>query len=219
MRAESARGDSARRAQVDQVLAQVIRANDSMRASARGSPSCRATSQNDHYEMSRADPPAAGAVRAEPAPAPGAARRAGGARQPRRRRRPPRRATPRRARPRGAGTRPAFPELAGPAPPRQRQCCARAGSRSCFGPIRRTRTRPRRWSTSPRRTPRNGTRWRPTRYTGSSSSGIPRSPKAATALYKRALMLQVGRPDRRGARRARADRPGISPLGRSGARA
>ena len=32
MRAESARGDSARRAQVDQVLAQLTRANDSVRA-------------------------------------------------------------------------------------------------------------------------------------------------------------------------------------------
>ena len=75
-----------------------------------------------------------------------------------------------------------------------------AGSRSCFEPIRRTRTRRRRWCTSPRRTPPSGTRWRPTRYTGSWCSGIPRRrrpPPPCTSVRR-----SCGRPGR--TRRARA---------------
>jgi tol-pal system protein YbgF len=53
MRTESARGDSARRAQVEQVLAQVIRSNDSIRAVSMRLAQLQAEVQNDHYEMNR----------------------------------------------------------------------------------------------------------------------------------------------------------------------
>ena len=53
MRTESARGDSARRAQVEQVLAQVIRSNDSIRAVSMRLAKLQADVQNDHYEMNR----------------------------------------------------------------------------------------------------------------------------------------------------------------------
>jgi tol-pal system protein YbgF len=53
MRAESARGDSARRAQVEQVLSQVIRTSDSIRAVSTRLAKLQADVQNDHYEMNR----------------------------------------------------------------------------------------------------------------------------------------------------------------------
>jgi len=53
MRTESARGDSARRAQIEQVLAQVIRSNDSIRAVSMRLAKLQADVQNDHYEMNR----------------------------------------------------------------------------------------------------------------------------------------------------------------------
>ncbi|MFL5618741.1 MAG: tetratricopeptide repeat protein [Gemmatimonadaceae bacterium] len=53
MRAESARGDSARRAQVDQVLAQLTRANDSVRAISARLAKLQGDLANEHYQMSR----------------------------------------------------------------------------------------------------------------------------------------------------------------------
>ena len=53
MRTESARGDSARRAQMEQVLAQVIRSNDSIRIVSARLAKLQADVQNDHYEMNR----------------------------------------------------------------------------------------------------------------------------------------------------------------------
>jgi TolA-binding protein len=53
MRAEAARGDSARRVQVEQVLAQVIRSNDSIRAVSARLAKLQADVANDHYEMGR----------------------------------------------------------------------------------------------------------------------------------------------------------------------
>jgi tol-pal system protein YbgF len=53
MRAESARGDSARRAQVDLVLAQLTRANDSVRAISARLAKLQGDVANDHYQMSR----------------------------------------------------------------------------------------------------------------------------------------------------------------------
>jgi tol-pal system protein YbgF len=53
MRAEAARGDSASRAQVAQVLAQVIRANDSVRAVSARLAKLQADVANDHYQMGR----------------------------------------------------------------------------------------------------------------------------------------------------------------------
>ena len=53
MRAESARSDSARRAQIEQVLAQVIRSNDSIRLVSARLAKLQSDVQNDHYEMNR----------------------------------------------------------------------------------------------------------------------------------------------------------------------
>ena len=53
MRAESARGDSARRAQVDQVLAQLSRANDSVRAISGRLAKLQGDVANDHFQMTR----------------------------------------------------------------------------------------------------------------------------------------------------------------------
>jgi tol-pal system protein YbgF len=53
MRTESARSDSARRAQIEQVLAQVIRSNDSIRMVSARLAKLQADVQNDHYEMNR----------------------------------------------------------------------------------------------------------------------------------------------------------------------
>jgi tol-pal system protein YbgF len=53
MRTESARGDSARRAQMEHVLAQVIRANDSIRIVSARLAKLQSDVQNDHYEMNR----------------------------------------------------------------------------------------------------------------------------------------------------------------------
>jgi tol-pal system protein YbgF len=53
MRVEAARGDSARRQQVDQVLSQVIRSNDSVRAVSARLAKLQADVANDHYEMGR----------------------------------------------------------------------------------------------------------------------------------------------------------------------
>lgn len=53
MRAESARGDSARRAQIDQVLAQLTRANDSVRAISTRLAKLQGDVSNDHYQMTR----------------------------------------------------------------------------------------------------------------------------------------------------------------------
>jgi len=53
MRAESARGDSARRAQVDQVLAQLVRANDSVRAISSRLAKLQGDVANEHYQMTR----------------------------------------------------------------------------------------------------------------------------------------------------------------------
>lgn len=51
MRTQSARGDSAQRVQIDQVLAQVIRANDSVRAVSARLAKLQADVVNDHHEM------------------------------------------------------------------------------------------------------------------------------------------------------------------------
>jgi tol-pal system protein YbgF len=53
MRVEAARGDSARRQQIDQVLNQVIRSNDSVRAVSARLAKLQADVANDHYEMGR----------------------------------------------------------------------------------------------------------------------------------------------------------------------
>ncbi|MBW8770483.1 MAG: hypothetical protein JF589_12055, partial [Gemmatimonadetes bacterium] len=53
MRAETARSDSARRAQIEQVLGQVIRTNDSIRIVSARLAKLQADVQNDHYEMNR----------------------------------------------------------------------------------------------------------------------------------------------------------------------
>jgi tol-pal system protein YbgF len=53
MRTESARSDSARRAQIEQVLAQVIRSNDSIRLVSARLAKLQSDVQNDHYEMNR----------------------------------------------------------------------------------------------------------------------------------------------------------------------
>jgi tol-pal system protein YbgF len=53
MRTESARADTARRAQIEQVLAQVIRTNDSIRIVSARLAKLQADVQNDHYEMNR----------------------------------------------------------------------------------------------------------------------------------------------------------------------
>ena len=53
MRAESARADSARRAQVDQVLAQLTRTNDSVRAVSARLAKLQGDVANEHYQMTR----------------------------------------------------------------------------------------------------------------------------------------------------------------------
>ena len=53
MRTESARADTARRAQIEQVLAQVIRTNDSIRLVSARLAKLQSDVQNDHYEMNR----------------------------------------------------------------------------------------------------------------------------------------------------------------------
>lgn len=53
MRAESARGDSAQRAQIDRVLAQLGRANDSVRAISTRLAKLQGDVSNDHYQMTR----------------------------------------------------------------------------------------------------------------------------------------------------------------------
>jgi tol-pal system protein YbgF len=53
MRGESARGDSARRAQIEQVLTQLTRANDSVRAIGARLARLQADVANDHREMTR----------------------------------------------------------------------------------------------------------------------------------------------------------------------
>jgi tol-pal system protein YbgF len=53
MRTESARGDSARQAQIQQVLAQVVRVNDSIRVVSARLAKLQSDVQNDHYEMNR----------------------------------------------------------------------------------------------------------------------------------------------------------------------
>jgi tol-pal system protein YbgF len=53
MRTESVRSDSARRAQIEQVLAQVIRTNDSIRVVSARLAKLQSDVQNDHYEMNR----------------------------------------------------------------------------------------------------------------------------------------------------------------------
>jgi len=53
MRAEAAHGDSARRAQVDQVLAQLTRTNDSVRAISARLAKLQGDVANEHYQMSR----------------------------------------------------------------------------------------------------------------------------------------------------------------------
>jgi len=53
MRTESARADTARRAQIEQVLAQVIRTNDSIRTVSARLAKLQSDVQNDHYEMNR----------------------------------------------------------------------------------------------------------------------------------------------------------------------
>jgi tol-pal system protein YbgF len=53
MRTESARGDSARRAQIDQVLGQLTRANDSVRAISSRLAKLQGDVANEHYQMSR----------------------------------------------------------------------------------------------------------------------------------------------------------------------
>jgi tol-pal system protein YbgF len=75
MRTESARGDSARRAQLEQVLAQVIRANDSIRLVSARLAKLQSDVQNDHYEMNRniltlQELRGAMEERSQPAPAP-----------------------------------------------------------------------------------------------------------------------------------------------------
>jgi TolA-binding protein len=53
MRAESARGDSARRAMVDQVLSLLTRANDSVRAISARLAKLQGDVANDHFQMTR----------------------------------------------------------------------------------------------------------------------------------------------------------------------
>jgi tol-pal system protein YbgF len=53
MRAESARGDSARRAQADQLLAQLTRAHDSVRAIGARLAKLQGDVANDHFQMTR----------------------------------------------------------------------------------------------------------------------------------------------------------------------
>jgi tol-pal system protein YbgF len=53
MRVESARGDSARRAQIDQVLALLTRSNDSVRAISARLAKLQGDVANDHYRMSQ----------------------------------------------------------------------------------------------------------------------------------------------------------------------
>jgi tol-pal system protein YbgF len=53
IRTESARGDSARRAQIDQVLSQVIRSNDSIRAISARLARLQADASSNFYEMNR----------------------------------------------------------------------------------------------------------------------------------------------------------------------
>ena len=53
MRGESARGDSARRAQVEQVLAQLTRTNDSVRAIGARLAKLQADQANEHFQMTR----------------------------------------------------------------------------------------------------------------------------------------------------------------------
>jgi tol-pal system protein YbgF len=53
MRASTAYGDSARRIQIDQVLQQVMRSNDSVRAVSSRLAKLQADVANDHYEMGR----------------------------------------------------------------------------------------------------------------------------------------------------------------------
>ena len=53
MRAESARGDSARRVQIDQALAQLARANDSVRAISVRLAKLQGDVANDHFQMTR----------------------------------------------------------------------------------------------------------------------------------------------------------------------
>ena len=53
MRGESARGDSARRAQIEQVLAQLTRANDSVRAISTRLAKLQGDVANEHYQMAR----------------------------------------------------------------------------------------------------------------------------------------------------------------------
>lgn len=53
MRAESARGDSAQRAQIDRVLAQLTRTNDSVRAISTRLAKLQGDVANDHFQMTR----------------------------------------------------------------------------------------------------------------------------------------------------------------------
>jgi len=53
MRGESARGDSARRVQIDQALTQLARANDSMRAISARLAKLQGDVANEHYQMAR----------------------------------------------------------------------------------------------------------------------------------------------------------------------
>ena len=53
MRAEAARGDSARRAQVEQVLVQLTRANDSVRAISARLAKLQGDIANEHFQMTR----------------------------------------------------------------------------------------------------------------------------------------------------------------------
>ncbi len=53
IRGESARGDSARRAQVEQVLAQLTRTNDSVRAIGARLAKLQADQANEHFQMTR----------------------------------------------------------------------------------------------------------------------------------------------------------------------
>ena len=79
MRAESARGDSASRAHVNQVLAQLTRANDSVRAISARLAKLQGDVANEHYRDGARDHPDAGALGPEQPPAAGAASVAGGA--------------------------------------------------------------------------------------------------------------------------------------------
>lgn len=53
IRAEAARGDTARRAQMEQLLAQIVRSNDSVRAVSTRLAKLQGDVANDHYEMGR----------------------------------------------------------------------------------------------------------------------------------------------------------------------